>query len=203
VHILSRIEKGETFAEFRTPSRSLPELRLALPGRHQIANAAIVVSLADELGRLAFPVPDEAVVSGLSETTWPARLERVRWQDADVLIDAAHNPAGARALSEYLGEIGWMDATLVVGAMRDKDAAGILDPLLPRMARVICTTADSPRALASSELAALVGQRGGRSVRVEDVPDPAAALRAACQPGSHVVVAGSIFLVGPLRGILR
>jgi dihydrofolate synthase/folylpolyglutamate synthase len=203
VHIVSRIEKGETFAEFRTPSRSLPELRLALPGRHQIANAAIVVSLADELGRLAYPVPDEAVVSGLSETTWPARLERVRWQDADVLIDAAHNPAGARALSEYLGEIGWMDATLVVGAMRDKDAAGILDPLLPRMARVICTTADSPRALASSELAALVGQRGGRSVRVEDVPDPAAALRAACQPGSHVVVAGSIFLVGPLRGILR
>ena len=120
-----------------------------------------------------------------------------------MLLDAAHNPAGARALAEYLGEIGWTEATFVVGVMRDKDVAGILAPLRSRMTRVVCTTAESPRALPAPELATLVRSMCGRDTRVEEVSDPAAAIRAACLPGSRVVVAGSIFLVGPLRGILR
>jgi dihydrofolate synthase/folylpolyglutamate synthase len=202
VRIVSRIDEGETHLSLRTPSRAIEGVRLALRGRHQIANAAVVVALADELASAGIPLTDEAVALGLSRTDWPARLERRHWQEADVILDAAHNPAGARALAEYLGEIGWAEATFVVGAMRDKDVAGILAPWCSRMTRVVCTTPESPRALPAPELATLVRSMCGRA-RVEVVSDPAAAIRAACLPGSRVVVAGSIFLVGPLRGILR
>jgi folylpolyglutamate synthase/dihydropteroate synthase len=68
---------------------------------------------------------------------------------------------------------------------------------------VICTTAVSPRALPAEELAVLARSIPGAPAEIEAIDDPAAAARAACQPGARVVVAGSIFLVGPLRGILR
>ena len=84
-----------------------------------------------ELVRLGVPLDVTAMRAGLTDARWPGRLERVRWRGADVLLDAAHNPAGARALADYLREIGWRDVTLVVGAMRDKDVAGMLTALLP------------------------------------------------------------------------
>ena len=72
---------------------------------------------------------------------------------SDVLLDAAHNPAGARALADYLREIGWTDVTLVVGVMRDKDVSGMLSALLPCCTTLVCTTPPSPRALAAEALA--------------------------------------------------
>ena len=123
-----------------------------------------------------------------------------------MLLDAAHNPAGARALADYLREIGWRDVTLVVGAMRDKDVGGMLTALLPACARVVCTTAPSPRALDAGSLAALASEIAAATrpdAVITAIADPAAAMADACRAGARVVGAGSIFLIGPLRGILR
>ena len=128
------------------------------------------------------------------------------WQGADVWLDAAHNPAGARALASYLSEAlgrNPQEWALVFGAMKDKDVEGILSPLLPLFDRVVCTTAASPRARPASELAEVARAVSAGRPSIESIEDRAAALHAACLPGWRVVVAGSIFLVGPLRGILR
>jgi dihydrofolate synthase/folylpolyglutamate synthase len=186
--------------EFRSARRILPHVRLALRGRHQIDNAAVTVALLDALEGRLVPISDRAIRAGLSDTTWPGRLERLSTGAAEIILDAAHNPAGARALASYLGEIGWSKVALVFGTMRDKDVAAMLDELIPSAAIIVCTTPASPRAMPAAEVADLAARRGAR---VEVAPDPSDALGRACRLENRVVVAGSIFLVGPLRDIVR
>jgi dihydrofolate synthase/folylpolyglutamate synthase len=186
---------------FRSRSFELDGVRLALPGRHQVDNAIVVLALLDELDRLGVPTGADAARAGLVDVSWPGRLEHVSAGDADMLLDAAHNPAGAAALASYLEEIGWTHATLVVGVMRDKDVGAMLRALAPCCARVICTTPHSPRAMAAADLAAVATETAAWAVEIE--ADPAAALTAARRRGGRIVVAGSIFLIGPLRDTLR
>jgi dihydrofolate synthase / folylpolyglutamate synthase len=175
----------------------------ALAGAHQQANAALAVCLLKELRALGVAISDQAILAGLTGVRWPGRLEHFDWRGAEVLIDAAHNPAGARALARYLDEVGWRAVTMVIGVMRDKDAAAMLTPLLPYAASVICTTPANPRALPAPELAALAAPLAAAGVRISSVDEPAAALAAARRDATRIVAAGSIFLIGPLRGILR
>jgi dihydrofolate synthase/folylpolyglutamate synthase len=203
------IVDGETLATFETPERRFTGVRLALRGRHQVGNAAVALSLMETLAVRGVSIPDEAMLDGLTRARWPGRLERVRWHEADVLLDAAHNPAGARAVAGYLADAGWDEVTLVFGAMRDKDVEGMLSALLPRSRNVFCTTAENPRAVPAEELAAVAARlsegasmpTGGRTIRA--VADPRLALTEACAPQARVLVTGSIFLTGPLRGILQ
>jgi dihydrofolate synthase/folylpolyglutamate synthase len=94
------------------------------------------------------------------------------------------------------------DCAIVFGAMCDKDAATMIAELEPACDVLVCTTAPHPRAAAASELAA-IASRAAPQLKVEAVPDPAAALARARALAPRVVAAGSIFLIGPLRDILR
>lgn len=199
-------EIGATTVSLAAGAHRLTTVPLALRGRHQIDNASVAFCLMTELARLGVPLDDTAMRAGLTTARWPGRLERLRWRGADVLLDAAHNPAGARALADYLRDIGWRDVTLVVGAMRDKDLGGMLTALLPYAARVVCTTAPGSRALDAAALAALASEIAPATradVVVTAIADPAAAMTDASRAGARVVAAGSIFLIGALRGILR
>lgn len=187
--------------DFASPRHTLDAVHLALEGGHQVDNATVVVALLAELDRLGIPVDERAARSGLSDAIWPGRLERMSTADAEVILDAAHNPAGATALGRYLTEIGWTDCVLVFGAMRDKDVPAMLAALRPVCRRVVCTTANNPRAIPADELAVLAA--GIRGWTVDADRSPAAALERAVRAGDRVVAAGSMFLIGPLRDILR
>jgi dihydrofolate synthase/folylpolyglutamate synthase len=202
VEAAGRLEHGRTLVSFHTPVHRLEDVRLALSGRHQIDNAATALVVLEELSVLGFEVEAPAIVEGLSGAKWPARLERQVHGTAEVLLDAAHNPAGTRALAQYLQAIGWTDVTLVFGAMRDKDVRSMLCSLLPVCRLLICTTAPGPRALDAAALADVARQVAADRELVEVIPDPAAAFTGACERSPRVVVAGSIFLIGALRGIL-
>jgi dihydrofolate synthase/folylpolyglutamate synthase len=203
IAVETRAVDGGSMVTLRWPAGVLTDIRLSLPGRHQLANAAVALCLMEEVARRGFELSTAARRTGLTTVRWPGRLEHRRWHGTELLFDAAHNPAGARALARYLEETGWSGVTLVFGAMRDKDVGGMLAPLLPHAARVICTTAASPRALAADDLAALARRLSDGGRTIDSIPEPAAALSAAGAGGRRVLVAGSIFLVGPLRGILR
>jgi dihydrofolate synthase/folylpolyglutamate synthase len=201
--VLDIVADTPTTITARTARRTLTGVTLALQGRHQAANAAVAIALLDELDALGIGVGDDAVRHGVSRAAWPGRLERFRVAEADVILDAAHNPAGAEALADHLRRTGWTAVTLVFGAMRDKDVAGLLAPLAPLASTLICTTPDTPRALPADELASLARRAAHAPAQIEIVDAPAAALRRATVRGGRVVVAGSIFLIGPLRDILR
>ena len=149
------------------------------------------------------------MTQGLEQVEWPARLELLSLANGSrVLLDAAHNPEGARELRTYLARWHPERPLLVVGIMRDKDADAILRELLPVTSSVITTAADTPRAMPASELASRVRSLDAtRAVVSSDAP--AAAIDAAVATSATVCVAGSIFLAGAVRerlerrGILR
>jgi dihydrofolate synthase/folylpolyglutamate synthase len=175
---------------------------VALKGAHQRANAAVAVRLLAELDARGLRVDPAARRAAVTDVDWPGRLEETALGGTRVLLDAAHNPAGARALAAYLRETRWTDCALVFGAMADKDAEGMLRELAPLCSAIVCVTAPSPRAVTASALAA-VARRTAPGVLVEEAADPGDALRRAAALRNTVVVAGSIFLTGPLRAILR
>jgi dihydrofolate synthase/folylpolyglutamate synthase len=198
-------ESGHAVVQFTTPVRTYPPVRLGLAGAHQAANAAVAVRVLETLEtRVPLGVDGAAVVAGLRDVRWPARLEWLRHpgSGARVLVDAAHNPAGARALASYLQDAAVGPMTLVTSIMKDKDVAGVLGPLLPLARRVIVTRADTPRASDPDALAAAAAPLGPPGLAVSVDADPWQAVTAALRAGGPVVVAGSIFLVGPLRDAL-
>ena len=173
--------------------RGLP--RLALAGAHQRRNAALARRALERMG-----VTARAIAEGLGTVRWPGRMERL---SPTVMVDAAHNEEGARALAAawpagdgdrggHGGDTGW---TLVVGVVADKDARAIIEPLVAKARRVIVTAPPSARALPAEELARWVP---GAVV----TKDLAEALAVAAAAGEKVVVAGSIFLVGEARRIV-
>lgn len=198
VHIEPR-DDGETL-DVRIGARSFDAIRLSLPGRHQRENAAVAVAVMNEVSHHGIPISDAAIRTGLTEARWPGRLERFVRDGVDILLDAAHNPAGARALASHLQDIGWSRITMLFAAMRDKDVGGMLAPVAHVCERVICTTAPTPRAMPAGELADTARRF---APVVEVVPDLEEALDRAVAHGAPVVAAGSIFLIGPLRAILR
>jgi dihydrofolate synthase/folylpolyglutamate synthase len=147
-----------------------------------------------------------AIREGFAAARWPGRLELLRETSVGpVLLDGAHNPAGARALARALGELGMRRFPLVFGAMRGKRVAAVLRALAPLEPQPIFTRVDDPGAIAPDELLRRWRRSGAGPARTLDTPESAlrqaAALRS--DPGQPVVVAGSLYLVGAVRGILR
>ena len=151
----------------------------------------------------ACPVSGDAIERGLADVDWPARLELLVVDGGRrVLLDAAHNVDGARALASYLGRWHPERPALVIGVMRDKDVAGILAALLPVTSAVVATAAATPRAMPAAELAQHVRTLDPmRRLRVER--DAAQAVERALAEAETVCVAGSIFLAGAVRDGLR
>jgi dihydrofolate synthase / folylpolyglutamate synthase len=191
----------------------LPRLgrtRVGLLGRHQAANVAVADAVLDALGAAQIAdVPDDARRRGYAEARWPGRLELLTIDGRDVLLDGAHNPAGAAALATAIDDLrpflGPGRVTLVTAAMADKDVAGIAAALVGatalRDARVIATAIDTPRALPAGRLATIWMNRVSRPATVESEPDVGAAMdRALSGPPGPIVVAGSLYLVGAVRG---
>jgi len=189
----------------------LPRLgrtRVGLRGRHQAANVAVADAILDALHAAGIAtVPAEARRSGYSTATWPGRLELLSVGGRDVLLDGAHNPAGAATLAVALDDLRPFLApgpiTLVVGAMADKDVAGIAAALAPaaalRGARIIATRVDVPRAMPVADLAA-IWRRAAPDSTVEAIADVDRALESAVAGAPvPIVVAGSLYLVGEAR----
>jgi dihydrofolate synthase/folylpolyglutamate synthase len=182
---------------------------LALNGDHQRKNAAVAVATLRAASSERFaggPVRGipagsltrEHLIAALSDVEWPARLEWLRVPGGgDILIDAAHNPAGARALAVYVTTT-VEPLPMVIGVMRDKDVEAIIRELSPAVSRFVATTVASPRALPARELAARIA-RVAPLTPCEWRDDVESAVRLASDSASRIVAAGSIFLVGPLR----
>jgi dihydrofolate synthase/folylpolyglutamate synthase len=172
------------------PGWRLRDLRTGLLGAYQPGNALLAVAAARVLD-----VDERAIREGLARVHWPGRFEVRRRPGGWLVLDGAHNPAGARALAgsleAYFGET---PATLVLGVLRDKDAAGILGPLLARASRVVLTGFTSPRAVAPAELRPLVPP----ALPCALAPTVGEALAVAETDPRHPIlcVAGSLALVG-------
>ena len=142
---------------------------------------------------------NDHVVTALSDVEWPARLEWLRLPSGrDVLIDAAHNPAGAEALAAYV--TGTMaPAPLVLSVMKDKNLDALARALSPAVSAFVATQASNPRALPGPSAGEPPPRALPELCRFRNGRTPEAALDLALEDSPRAIAAGSIFLVGPLR----
>lgn len=172
-----------------------------IPGRYQAGNAATALCAAELLDAEGLRVTPEAARGGIEAACWPGRMELFSGPPR-VLLDGAHNPAGAAALAESLADIPRDRLILVTGMVGDKDADGILASLLPLADLVIAVTPSIPRGLPSRELAERCRNLG---CPAEDGGGLAEGLDRAlseARPGDLVLVCGSLFTVGEARARL-
>jgi dihydrofolate synthase/folylpolyglutamate synthase len=196
------MDGGVATVRYRGATGVYPPVRLSLAGRHQVANAATAVRVLELLDARGLRLGAEALLAGLSEARWPARLEWLRCTGGELLIDAAHNPAGAEALASYVQDAGVDPLPIVLAVMRDKDLASIVRPLARVASRFVATQVASARSWTAEALGARLAELlPGVTVEVE--PDPRAAVERALLESRRAVAAGSIFFVGPLRAMLR
>jgi dihydrofolate synthase/folylpolyglutamate synthase len=157
-----------------------------LAGEHQVDNAVTAALALRALG---------VSPAGIAEARWPGRIEYVS-PNPDIILDGAHNPAGARSLARYLerfyaGRRIW----LVYGAMRDKAIDEVAGVLVPLAAELVLTAPDTSRALRPKALQEFAG-RG----QIEPTVEAAIAYaRANAAPEDVIVITGSLFVVGEAR----
>ena len=171
-------------------------LRVAcpLPGEHQVPNALTAIAALHALG-----IPAAAVEEGLRSVRWPGRLEFVSSRP-DIVLDGAHNPAGARALAGYIerfcaGRRVW----LIYGSMRDKAVTEMAGILFPHVERLILTAPDNSRALRTGAIRDLIDHP---SVQLAPSLRDALKMIEEASPEDVVFISGSLFLVGEARSLL-
>ena len=188
----------------RTPAGELRDLRIGLLGAHQAENGAVALGLLDALAeRWGIAVRETDLRRGLAAARWPGRLELLDGRRVGlgrVLLDGAHNPAGAAALARALSHLGLHRPAIVFGAMRTKRVHAILRALAPLDPRFVFTRVEDPGALEPAHLARAWRRVSGDRAVTAVAPTPAEALRVA--DGDPVVVAGSLYLVGAVRGMI-
>ena len=157
-----------------------------LAGPHQVVNSLVAGTALHALGHST---------AGIRGTVWPGRLERVS-RNPDIILDGAHNPAGARALASYIEKYfrGKRRVHLIYGTMRDKAVDEVTGLLFPLADRLILTSPDNPRALHPDAL-----QQPGARI-APNIKEALAMVDAG--PGDVVFVTGSLYLVGEARPLL-
>ena len=180
---------------------------LGLPGAFQRGNAAVAVGMARTLRARGWSIPEPAITQGLRLARWPGRLERRFWQGREILLDGAHNPAGALALRQ---ELEWLPALTPVAPrqgrrwllaiQRTKDAPALLDALLaPGDEAALGCLRDLPCWTVEELLAARPGLQG----RLRTVEDPMEGLEWLRPAGPLPVIAGSLHWLGELWPLLN
>ncbi len=177
-----------------------------LVGRHQLRNTALAIAAAVELKRQNFGgITARTIETGIRETRWPGRFQVIAAREGwpEMVIDVAHNPAGAWALRSALSQQ-YEDRPLifVFGAMRDKSISEMSEILFSLAERVIATRPENPRAASPEEIRQAAVRTGVAIEAVEDVQHAMERARALARPGSVLVVTGSIYLVGEVMRIL-
>ena len=191
--VIEHIARERAAPLVRTSPSDVAGFSIGLRGTHQLGNAAVAMRILRLLDEQGIRVDAAAVAKGLAQPEWPGRLDERRLADGRrVLLDAAHNPAGAAALASYLR----VDppAPLVFAAMRDKDVDGMFRELLQSVSALIVTRASNPRS-ADPESIAARARTIAPSMPITVELSLTDALAAAWRLSSRIVVAGSIFLL--------
>ena len=172
-----------------------------LAGRHQLRNLALAITTAEELAQFGFKVTPKQIERGIRETHWPGRFQVVppsaATHEREMVLDVAHNPAGAWALRSALSEnFSGRELTLVFAAMRDKAVQEMAEILFPIAEQVVLTKVNNPRAATTNELLQAASRTGATLYEEQNVSAALARARDLSKPQGLIVITGSIFLVG-------
>jgi dihydrofolate synthase/folylpolyglutamate synthase len=193
------VRTGDEDFDYEGFDRKLWGIHLNLKGFHQVINATTALGAMEVLDDLGYRVSTEAMVDGLREVDWPGRLEMVS-ASPRVIVDGAHNPAGALALKESLrNEFQYRHLILLVGIMKDKDSRSMLRLLAPLADTIILTKPHTDRAAPPSLLKKALGWSGKKSEIEEDMKQAIKRGLSLTREGDLLCITGSLYTVGEAR----
>jgi dihydrofolate synthase/folylpolyglutamate synthase len=187
------------FFDFRYKDREYKDLRLNLIGEHQLLNAATALTAIEVVRGLGVLVPETSIYQGLARTKWPGRLEKV-YQNPLIIIDGAHNAAGASALADTISKyFDKEEVTLVLGILNDKEVDAVVSKVCPLAHTTVTTKPDNPRAMDPEQLSSKALEYCDRVITEPKIPD---AIDKAIDIAGHqgvVLICGSLYLAGTAR----
>lgn len=198
---------GQTF-DFAYRERHFPGIRCALAGCHQLLNAATALTALCRLEEMGRFIPEAALYQGLASTRWPGRLE-VLCQNPLVILDGAHNAAGAAALEASIRKlIPDTRIHLIFGILQDKDVEGVIARLCPLAHRITLVRPKSPRALSPADLkqriCSMLPAAFCPAIDMAEAPGPAAVQAYQClDPREALLISGSLYMIGDARSALN
>jgi dihydrofolate synthase/folylpolyglutamate synthase len=200
---LRYVQNGERNFDYEGLHRKLWNISLNLGGPHQIINATTALGAMEVLDDLGYSVSNDAMVEGVKEVEWPGRLEMV-CSSPRVVLDGAHNPAGALALKESIEkEFQFHHLNLILGVMKDKDIQSILRLLAPLAHHLILTRPHTDRAAPPSLLLKALGKNGEKAEIVDDLEGAIGKGLSITQGDDLLCITGSLYTVGEARAYFR
>ena len=195
---------GRFCVTFENAGEKFERVWLGLRGRHQIINASLAVAIAESLRDQGFKTRGAAIVEGITSAQHAGRLELIDGSPP-MLLDGAHNPAGAIVLRDYLAEFARRPLTLVFGAMRDKKLEEMAAILFPTADQLVLWELENPRAASLNVLQELVRDRidSGRITTVRSASEAIRLAQETTPAVGMVCFTGSLYLVGAARGEFR
>ncbi len=191
---------------YRIRFRDEYEVTLSLRGRHQIINALTAIHICERLIETGWKISHSAIIEGLSNTEWPGRLEIIQTSvsTAPLLLDGAHNPAGAIVLRDFLSEhFSAVPITLIFGVMADKEIGEMSEILFPIAQKIIATKAKNPRAAEPEKISENAEKFGWEMICIESVNEALAEAMRITPKDGLICVCGSLFLVGEIKPLIR
>ena len=182
--------------------RTLTQLTSGIAGRYQSRNAAVALAAAEALAACGLNIGPPAFREGIAKAFWPGRMELVPG-DPPLLLDGAHNPAGASALAEALQDYSYSRLLLVTGVCDDKDIERIYAPLTALVDRIYTVTPAVERALNDEKLSHFFHERGIASQPCGSVVAGICKARSEASEGDLILVCGSLFVVGETKAWLE
>ena len=185
--------------DFMIGSRTWSEMKISLPGEHQVYNALTVLAALDELEKQGIRFPRKAVVHGLAHTFWPGRLE---WC-GNVLMDGAHNAQGVTAFADFVSAyLKDRRKVLLTGVLKEKLSDEMLSRLAGTANEAVTVTPDSPRAMRADELAELLAQKGTQTRAANNLKEGLRQAKELAGNDGVVLATGSLYFIGALRNEL-
>jgi dihydrofolate synthase/folylpolyglutamate synthase len=199
----SRLAYGGRVVDLRTPQARYSDVFIPLFGAHQGLNASVALAAAEAF--FGAPLAEDVVIEAFAEVTVPGRLEVVSRQPL-VVLDGAHNPAGATVLGHALREdfAAAKNVVVVMGCLRGRDPVELLNAIGPaRVAHVVATQPASPRAQAAKIVADAATAVGYEVTTIEDVDEAIRAAQDLAGDEDLVLVTGSLYVIGAARAFFR
>jgi dihydrofolate synthase/folylpolyglutamate synthase len=197
------VQNGERNFNYEGLNRKLWSIYLNLWGCHQMVNATTALGAMEVLEDLGYPVSNDAMIEGLREVEWPGRLEMV-CSSPKVILDGAHNPAGALVLKESLEkEFQYNHLVLLVGIMKDKDFESILEFLAPLADHIILTKPNIDRAASPALLKKALGRNEKKAEVIEDLKEAIGIGLSKTADEDLLCITGSLYTVGEARAYFQ
>lgn len=202
---------GKDFSAFRNPDgtfdyhgmgMTLGQITPGIAGRYQLSNAAVALAAAEALGAGGTDISVSAFRDGITSAYWPGRMELIPGTPP-LLLDGAHNPAGASALAEALQEYSYSRLLMVTGVCADKDIDLIYAPLARLADTIYTVTPAVERALKDEELSRFFRKQGRASQPCGSAAAGVCKARSEASGGDLILVCGSLFVVGEVKSWLE